>query len=599
MDRPIWVSERGYQQGRLTPAGWAPPREGAYAHVFGSDSAGVFRRLRIGDYIEIRQTATPTALSTLFRASLRIRPPTTMPLGTLWLASLSIAGTTFWSQELATLRTRDFNDVAANIVALLGSDRTFIWRLELGGSGDPTEDFEVELPGVYIDALLFDLTTARPVLINRDPEPDQTKIRIDSNVALDITDPGGQGISLPDTKVYIDGVLAFDAGVFQTGYTGPDSATSGALSFTRSIVIDPVDPLEGTTTHTVRVVSKTLVSLLPLDVSYVFLTEDTNAPSLVTVAPSSLRTIVVTFSEDVTQDDPTDPDDALNPDNYAISIVQPDAPDFVTAVTLEVISVASNGTGSVILTTDIDMTPGAPYRLTGSNLTDIYGNSIGPPTDTLDFTGWLCPTPDGRAFQLIDMLPDFNLDEDATLDLSKFVAIYQEVTDIQLCDVDDWFDILDPDTALIQFVEAMLYDLGNPFAFDLSDIDKRRLVQLLVPIYKQKGTDSGIINAIRFFLGIEVTISVPAFEGILGLGTATIGGTWKMGTSALQDRLTFDVNVPLFLTETQRAQMDAIVTYMKYAPTHHRIIEPSGPPPVIDHLSLGYSKLGVNWRLHS
>lgn len=71
-------------------------------------------------------------------------------------------------------------------------------------------------------------------------------------------------------------------------------------------------------------------------------------------------------------------------------------------------------------------------------------------------------------------------------------------------------DLFDPDKAPMPFVELMLISLGNPFkAIILTDSQKRKLVKLLIPIYKQKGTAIGIINAVRFLLGIEIDIIDP------------------------------------------------------------------------------------------
>lgn len=71
-------------------------------------------------------------------------------------------------------------------------------------------------------------------------------------------------------------------------------------------------------------------------------------------------------------------------------------------------------------------------------------------------------------------------------------------------------DLFDPDKAPMPFVELMLLSLGNPFrAIILTDTQKRKLVKLLIPIYRQKGTAIGIINAVRFLLGIEIDIIDP------------------------------------------------------------------------------------------
>ena len=46
---------------------------------------------------------------------------------------------------------------------------------------------ELELPAVYLDAVLLDTTPARPALINRDPEPGERQVPLASTIALELT----------------------------------------------------------------------------------------------------------------------------------------------------------------------------------------------------------------------------------------------------------------------------------------------------------------------------------------------------------------------------------------------------------------------------
>lgn len=221
------------------------------------------------------------------------------------------------------------------------------------------------------------------------------------------------------------------------------------------------------------------------------------------------------------------------------------------------------------------------------------------PHNTVDFTGFVCLPPDGRSFELLDMLPDMNLSEDETRDLEAFVKCFQEVTNVLLCDVDEWTTILDPDAAPESFVDAMLLDLGNPFAFDLGLNDKRRLIRVLVPIYQEKGTEEGIINAIRFFLGIEVTINYPAFTGAWFLGLSELGVGTLLSTADLHTRLSFEIVSPIVLDDSQRDTMIKIAEYMKDARTHliKPLTEPVVIPPVTDFWIIGQSLLGQDTKL--
>jgi hypothetical protein len=154
----------------------------------------------------------------------------------------------------------------------------------------------------------------------------------------------------------------------------------------------------------------------------------------------------------------------------------------------------------------------------------------------------------------------------------------------------------------------MLYSLGNPFAeFDLSEIDKRRLIQVLVSIYKLKGTARGIIDVIRFFLGIEVTVEVlndfDAWELTEEGADASVGNELSDDNSDAPDAAelgpneagiySFVINSPsVILTDEQRSRITSIAELMKPGHTHLiRITDPTPEVP-IDHVELGLSELG-------
>ena len=121
---------------------------------------------------------------------------------------------------------------------------------------------------------------------------------------------------------------------------------------------------------------------------------------------------------------------------------------------------------------------------------------------------------------------------------------------------------------------------------------------MLVSLYREKGTAQGIRDAIRFFLGIEVD-SIDSFHGTtLILGESALGVDWELGPDKRFDLYAFDVTVGRALSDTERRRIRFLVDYLKPAHTHFiDLIEPV-PPEVIDHLELGLSELGVNWRLH-
>lgn len=449
---------------------------------------------------------------------------------------------------------------------------------------------ELELPALYIDAVLLDPTPTTPVVINRDPEPGEIEVPIDAVIAFDVTDLGTAGIDVAATQVFVADVLAFDGGVFQPGFTGPKSNATSPQPDTLRIVVDSLAPFESLQDVRVRVITQTIGPGSQLDAAWSFHCEDLTAPHVVGAQARERKRVRVSFDENVKQESAAAPDDALNPARYALQRLS--AP----AVEASVVAVEAVTNASVDLLTDIELTPGALYRLAVTDVHDLFGNPVAPPNNSADFTGFVPARPPRRRLELYQLLPMLNRREDQTGDLRRFLLCLQEVTELLLADVDRFPDILDPDIAPETFVDVMLDDLGNPFPFDLSLADKRRLLNVLVAIYREKGTGVGMRNAIRFFLGLEVDIVSYAGEALL-LGESILGEDWILGASASFAVFAFDVVTPRALTPEERLRVRIIVDYMKPAHTHFRVVEPI-IPEVLDHLELGLSELGETWVLH-
>lgn len=582
-----FTRELGSAQGRIAPQGWAV---GGFALCLGSDRSGARVRLANGDLVIVSQ-ASDAGGAKLLRARFKTRPPSEPAAGVAWTGTFYVDGEAIAVFDLT--EEREFEDVAANVSAIAGA---FLVELELrvSGAGLPAE---VELPAFYVDSLLLDGTSNRPILANRIPAPKALRVPQDTLIKLDVMDTTASGINAAATKVYVNGVLAFDGGVFQTGWAGIGSVTSTADGGrTQRITIDPQTDFESQASVVVRVVSATNDGAT-IDESYPFSIEDVTPPIVVSAKATGEQAVRVDFDEGVKQLDPAASDDALNPQNWAIGIVSG-----LPAVWVVVTEVATVTSSSVELRTDIPLTAGAIYRAIAMGIEDVRGNAILAPNNGATFTAIGDQAP-GRDFDVSELLPAANLEEDETGDLKRFLGIIQEVTDLLLRRVDRWIEIIDIDLAPEQFVDAMLQDLGNPFSFVLTLVEKRKLGRLLVPIYRSKGLQRGIMNAIRFFLGIEVTIEYPYFTGAR-LGVAVLGGVGPTpGTFILAgtayDAYSYVVVAPRSLSTTERERMRAIATYMQVAHEHLVAIrEPAPPPAEPNHLVLGLSKLGLNWRLH-
>lgn len=287
-------------------------------------------------------------------------------------------------------------------------------------------------------------------------------------------------------------------------------------------------------------------------------------PTLLAALARSSFVVRVTWSGEVKAVLATAANDALNPSNYTITAST--AP----AVPLTVLSVAAAFAGTVLardqvdLTLDTEQTPGATYSLAAIGVVGILGTTYTDPTPGVPpatFTGFVPAQPNGRRFSLWDMLPERTREDDVTGDLHNFIRCLQDVVDLLLADIDRFTDIWDYDTCPVEYLDAILYGLGNPFAFVLTDANKRRLAGVLVAIYKQKGTDQGLINALRFFLGATATIRCTARDDTWEIPLDRLGGTDTVGQTCTvpdptNDRLTlaadchFDTNDPVQFTTT-------------------------------------------------
>jgi phage tail-like protein len=439
---------------------------------------------------------------------------------------------------------------------------------------------ELELPALTVRAVAAIVATARPLLANRDPGPGEAEVPLTSTIALEVIDPGTDGIDVAATRVWVDGALAFD-GAIKPAFAGPRAALN-ANTDTLRLVLDPVVPFASQAIVHVRVSARTVGGAGALDETYTFALEDRTAPKLVAAVALDTRTIRLGFDEAVQVIDAG-----------TINLRALDAP----AVPLRVTSAIASTT-FVDLTVDLAMTPDARYQVVVSGVADLAGNAVAPPWDRAFVVGYRPPRPATRRFDLWSMLPKHNRRSDATGDLARFIACLQELTNFLLADIDRFPDIFDLERAPEPFLDLILRDLGNPFPFELDTLGKRRLAAVLVEMYRQKGTAVGVRNAIRFFLGVDIAAITGLAESALVLGDSELGVDWELGPSDRFARYAFSIVVARVLAARERKQLRAIVEYLKPAHTHFvDLIEPL-PPLVADDWEIGVSELGVGSVLH-
>jgi phage tail-like protein len=582
----------GVTQGRIRPVGWTA-QLGEWVLCLGSDLAGVRARLANDDEVSVTQDAAITT-ETFLRPRVHLRGPSVAPpSGVRWLFEALVEGTVVLS--LPVDRERDVFDLHLPLSHLVGTAEVAL-RLNVVGLADVAE---LELPAAYVDAIAA-LETEGPLLVNRVPGPGERGVPHDSTIQFDLCHTDAAGISSGATEVYVDGVLALVGGVFQPSFDGADSAiTTRDGGRTLRVVVDPTNAFLSDRIVVVRVVGMTNDGL-PIDVTYSFVAGDATAPQIADVTSPEENVVRVELLEPVRQVSAASADDALNPANWEVVLVEgpPAAAPYRAGagVWVEVTAVRSIAPDVVELVTDIPMTAGATYRVIGTSVEDLSGNAMVAPNNSALFLAFE-EVKLGRRFRLIEKIQPFHVTADATGDLRKFFWCLQEPLNLLFRRIDRWTDILDPDVAPEPYLDAMLVELGNPFTFALEVDDKRRLVRILVSIYRAKGTAQGIIDAIRFFLGLEVTINYPGFEGAL-LGDALLEEDWVLGGEP-RDAYTYEILAPVSLSGEERARITEIAEYMQVAHEHLvGIVEPEAPPLEPDHIELGLSVLEESWELH-
>jgi phage tail-like protein len=435
----------------------------------------------------------------------------------------------------------------------------------------------IELPALYLDGVYDDSGIARVVAWNRDPGPDESGVPDTWHIALDVVDPSGNGVVLADLTIRVNGTLAFDGALHPNAIqAGFDALGSGYAAITdgQRIVLKP----------TVRWPSETLVSVVifarrTIDVSaysvdpYSFTSEDLVEPVLQSVVAVAQKTVRLEYDEPV---------QVVTATGFTFTATTK------PAVPVEPVGATASGS-TVDVELDLELTPGAGYDVSVSGVADLAGNSD---TQTGSFTGFVPAKPEGRRFDLLDMMPGTEVNNDLSGDLNYWLLCLQDVLDLMLAELDRFLDVISIDRAPSVFLDLILADLGNPFSFELDDDRKRKLASLLVGIYKESGTAKGVENAIRFFVGVEAQV-VSYAETALVLGVSELNVDWILGPSGQRELYSFTVETAEELTSTQRAWIYEIAIFMKPAHTHleftgEGVVEPAKYPGIVEAVPTGF-----------
>lgn len=459
-------------------------------------------------------------------------------------------------------------------------------KLSLGYSGNTP--IEVVAPTIIVERLDFEENLETLTIGNRHPHPEARNVSFDAgpspypaSISFDIWQDGAtldpntltmwlDGVKIYELQTSLEPLINFD---LNTPSTGPALGVTLSPEFTSSYIQRPQD-----FKHRLRVKAQTF-SGQTLEGSWAWTWRDVEPPSVAEVSARTDSSILVKFSEAVLLD--TSVNGALNPENYAVLVNEG-----VGAYTPQVSGVArGTADNEVVVSFSEKLTFSSQYTLqVGAQVQDLAGNSIRDGDRTREFTSIPSTKSDCRRLDIYSMLPNMNRREDITEDLRKFCDVIQDWADQAFYSIDCFSDIYDVERAPIEFIDAMLFELGNPFGcVSLTDLEKRRLVPVLVSIYQQMGSNKGIENAIRFLLGIEVTVCPLVRRDSWILGRSLLGFDTYLGPEDGSPYFyTFKLVTDETLTELQKKQIRCIVDIMK--PIHEHLYSLDFEEPQIESL---------------
>ena len=587
------VADAGLTCGRIVPKYWTPTH-GTHVWCFGSDEPGYVARLAANEFVEISQAVNLGMSETppigILVAVVHVRCPA---VTTGWEWVLYVGDNDVYTQT-TQLKPECEYDLRVELPALSDfGGAAFAFGVLVRPLPDTSEtNVETEVPAVYID-IVEQVADDSKFHVGFTPQNGETDVPLSGftfRVVVSDLSVGPSSITGDTLTVLVNGAPAFADGwfvyPFDIGASYEDLGPTQVLHFgTRSPGFTSQQVVN------VEVFTSGDLAHPPASASASWTMQDLTAPTIVGARALDLDVVRVELDEDVRHTDPIDNQHAVCPDAWIVRALE--APYFVPPI----VSVDVETPRVFHLRFAEELSPGIRYTVTSETILDprhnqMLGDSVA------SFVALYPETPATRVFDLYGMLTAQNRRDDASGDLLRFIACLQQVGVLLLASIDRWTDILDIDRADDAWLEVQLASLGNPFQFDLTTAQKRRLLRSLNRLYAEKGTDRGIINALAFFLGLNATVTRGAATGF-SLGDCPLGETTTLGLSTQFLTYSFSVKVPGNLTDDQRVKVREIIDYMKPAWTHLlELVEPGAPDAVPDHWALGLSQLGVETLLH-
>ena len=252
----------------------------------------------------------------------------------------------------------------------------------------------------------------------------------------------------------------------------------------------------------------------------------------------------------------------------------------------------------VIIDWHDDVSIGRSYKLHAIKaVNDVYA-----PATLLSAHSFTSPTFGSPAdrIKLWDLFPETDRDDDLSHEsqLRKMVVVLQDVLNVLWYRCDTIPTLTDPDVAPRAWVDYLLYSMGNPFRFPLTELQKRRLIAVLAGIYTQVGTKKVIEDTLAFFTGITFSCRPFLTADFWSLGAGTLGVTAILGPGSKYARNAYEIVSPVELNDTQRRQVRDVAEFLDPVYMHLvNIIEPGETPGTLYFWTLGESALGLNTQL--
>lgn len=155
-----------------------------------------------------------------------------------------------------------------------------------------------------------------------------------------------------------------------------------------------------------------------------------------------------------------------------------------------------------------------------------------------------------------------------TSEVLTLLQVFEPTLDALKDDIDAMPALWHADAAPEPWLDVMLADLGQPFALTFTEVEKRRLVRLLVHLYRLKGTAAAIESAGRLFFGLGLVEVVPWQFDFARLGQSRIEVDFRLGSAESAALYSFAVRVDRVLTARERERFGEVIRYLKPCHTH-------------------------------